>query len=167
VYVGLRNQLLTAKAETIGLNPAANEVWGVMMEARYSKAVASLVAVADGTVSFYFSNGGGILGLGPHPGPQRVGKELIVLAQQFVGQARPTTNFPLPQPGITSFYLLCGSSVLAAEAKTDDLRQGRHPLSRLFDKGQELISEIRVIEEKRSTGPAAPPPNSKQGGTER
>jgi hypothetical protein len=86
VYAGLRNGLLTAKAETTGLKPAANEVWGVMMEIGYSKAVASLVAVADGTVSLYFSNGGGIIGLGPHPGPQCVGKELIVLAQQFVAR---------------------------------------------------------------------------------
>jgi hypothetical protein len=110
VYAGLRSELLITKAETIGLKPAVNEVWGVMMETGYSKGVASLVAVADGTVSIYFSNGGGFIGLGQHPGPQRVGKELIVLAQQFVAQARPTTNFPLPQPGFTSFYLLCGSA---------------------------------------------------------
>jgi len=138
-----------------------------MLEAGYSKAVASLVAVADGTVSLYFSNGGGIIGLGPHPCPQRVGKELIALAQQFVAQASPTTSFPLPQSGITSFYLLCGTGVLVAEAKTDDLGRGHHRLSQLFHKGQELISEIRVIEEKRSARPAAPPPNSKQGDTER
>jgi len=161
VYAGLRNSLLTAKAETIGLKPAANEVWGVMMETGYSKAVASLVAVADGTVSLYFSNGGGIIGLGQHPGPQRVGKDFIALAQQLAAQAKPTTDFPLPQPDFTNFYPLSGSGVLCAEAKESDLGQGRHPLSRLFLKGHELISEIRVIDEKRSAGPGAPAPSSK------
>jgi hypothetical protein len=150
VYTKLRNQLLTGKAETIGLKPAANEVWGVMMEFGSSGGVASFVALADGTVSLYTSKGGAIIGLGPHPGPHRVGKELIVLAQQFVVQAKPTTNFPLPPPGITSFYLLCGTGVLVAEAKTNDLGQGRHQLSRLFDKGQELITEIRMIDQKQS-----------------
>jgi hypothetical protein len=148
-YVGLRNQLLTSRPEALGLRAAGNEVWGVIMETGYPEAVASLVAVADGTVSLYFSNGGGIIGLGPHPGPRRVGKELITLAQQFVGQARPTSTFPLPQPGFISFYLLSGSGVLVAEAQANELSQRRHPLSPFFYKGQELISEIRTIEEKR------------------
>ncbi len=161
MYAGLRNSLLTTKAEAIGLKPAANEVWGVMMETGYSKAVASLVAVADGTVSLHFSNGGGIIGLGQHPGPRRIGKEFIALAQQFAAQAKPTTDFPLPQLDFTSFCLLSGSGVLFVEANANDLGQGRHPLSRLFLKGHELITEIRVIDEKRSAGPGTPAPSSK------
>jgi hypothetical protein len=53
-----------------------------------------------------------------------------------------------------------------AEAKASDLGQERHSLSRLFHKGQELISEIRMIEEKRSAVPT-PPPKAKQDGAER
>jgi hypothetical protein len=157
---GERDSLIRIAAER-QTEGSATMVWGVMMETGYSKAVASLVAVADGTVSLYFSNGGGIIGLGQHPGPQRVGKDFIALAQQLAAQAKPTTDFPLPQPDFTNFYLLSGSGVLCAEAKESDLGQGRHPLSRLFLKGHELISEIRVIDEKRSAGPGAPTPRSK------
>jgi hypothetical protein len=152
VYTELRDQILKGKAENFGLKPAANEVWGVMMDVGTPNGVASFVALADGTVSLYTSNGGGVIGLGPHPGPHRVGKELIILAQQFVAQAKPTTNFPLPQPGITSFYLLRGTDVLVAEGKRSDLGQVHHPLLRLWLKWEELITEIRMVEQKVTGG---------------
>jgi hypothetical protein len=58
IYTKLRDHILTGKAaETSGLKPAANEVWGVMMEIGTSNGVASFVALADGTVSLYTSSG--------------------------------------------------------------------------------------------------------------
>jgi len=150
VYTGLRNMVFTTAPVSIGLKPAADEVWGVVMETGYPKAVASLVALADGTVSLYFSNGGGILGLGPHPEPNRLGKELIVSAQRFVSQAKVTKVYPLPQPTYTRFYLLTGNGVVTVEAKEDDLGNQRDALSPLFYKAQNLISAIHVVDEQRN-----------------
>jgi hypothetical protein len=149
-YAGLRNKVLTTKPAEIGLQPAPDEIWGVLVETALPEAVVSLVAIADGTVSLYFSNGSGIIGLGSHPGPQRVGRELIALARQFADRFLPTTRFPLPEQGATRFYLLSGAGVLEAEAQEDDLGHRRHPLSPLFYKGQELLSAIRIVEEQRS-----------------
>jgi hypothetical protein len=84
-YSGLRNMVLRTKPDSVGVKlKDAKEVWGVVMETGYPEAVASLVALADGTVSLYFSNGGGIIGLGPHAGPHRA-------AQSFLSQ--PHSNF--------------------------------------------------------------------------
>jgi hypothetical protein len=150
-YTDLRNMVLTTKPETLGLMPTASEVWGVLMETGHPDGVASLVVLADGTVSLYFSNGGGIIGLGPHLGPQRIGKELLASAQRFTMLANLTKDFPLPRPTFTRFYLLTGSGVLAAAAKEDDLGYQRHRLSPLFHKAHELISEIRIVDEKLRT----------------
>jgi hypothetical protein len=148
-YAGLRNMVLTTKPELIGLHPRENEVWGVVMETGYPSAVVSLVALADGTVSMYFSNGGGIIGLGPHPTPHRIGQELITLSQKFSSFAAATKAFPLPRISYTRFYLLTGAGVIFVEVKEDDLGNGRDVLSPLFYKAQELISSIRVVEEQR------------------
>ena len=162
MYTELRNMVLTTRPSALGLHSADNEIWGVMMETGFTNAVVTLVALADGTVSLYLSNGGGMIGLGPKPGPGRAGKELIALAQQFVVHATPTSSFPLPQPGFMQFYLLSGSGVLAAEANTNELAQGGQSLSPLFYKGQNLLYEIRMIEEEnRAAARPGPTPNSK------
>ncbi|MFZ5861871.1 MAG: hypothetical protein ACOYXR_03365 [Nitrospirota bacterium] len=155
-YSGLRNMVLTTKPEAVGLKPAASEVWGILMETGYPEAVVSLVALADGTVSIYFSNGGGIIGLGPHPGPQRAGKAFLALAQHYSKSATATKNYPLPNPTYTRFYFLTGSGVTTVEAKEEDFGYGRHPMSPLFHKGHELISEIRVVDEKLRAEQGAP-----------
>lgn len=63
----LRRRLLAARAAELGLVAGApTEAWGVLMETAYPDAVVTLVALADGTTSLYFSNGGGIIGAGAH-----------------------------------------------------------------------------------------------------
>jgi len=155
-YSGLRNMVLTTKPEAVGLKPSASEIWGIVMETGYPEAVVSLVALADGTVSIYFSNGGGIIGLGPHPGPQKAGKAFISLAQQYSKYGKPTEKHPLPETAYTRFYFLTGRGVTTAEAKEEDLGYGRHQLSPLFHKGHDLISEIRKVDEKLRVEQGAP-----------
>ena len=73
MYSGLREMVFSAKSEDLGLKapPDGPAVWGLVMETGYPEAVMTLVALGDGTVSIYFSNGGGIIGLGEHPGPRQ------------------------------------------------------------------------------------------------
>jgi hypothetical protein len=156
-YSGLRNMVLSTKSDSIGVKlKDTNEVWGVVMETGYPEAVASLVALADGTVSLYFSNGGGIIGLGPHAGPQRAAQSFLAASQQFSKQVQPTKSYPLPKPSYTRFYLLTGNGVLTTEAKEDDLGNNRHLLSPLFYKGHELISEVRAVDQKLRAEQGAP-----------
>lgn len=156
-YSGLRNMVLSTKPDSVGVKlKDTNEVWGVVIETGYPEAVASLVALADGTVSLYFSNGGGIIGLGPHAGPHRVAQALLAASQKYSIQTQPTKSYPLPRPSFTRFYLLTGTGALTAEVKEDDLGNNRHPLSPLFYKGQELISEIRVVDQQRRAEQGAP-----------
>jgi hypothetical protein len=72
VYRDLRQQVLTLDPAKIGLPSSdKNQIHGVLMETGYPEAVATLVTIADGTVSLYFSNGGGIIGVGQHEGRER------------------------------------------------------------------------------------------------
>jgi len=66
---GMREQALSLTAADLNLQPieARPHVWGAIMELGYARAVASLCAFADGTVSLYISTGGGIIGAGEQP----------------------------------------------------------------------------------------------------
>jgi hypothetical protein len=147
-YTSSRNTVFTKKPEAIGLKPAPGEVWGVLMETGYPNAVVTLVALADQTVSIYFSNGGDLTGLGTNPGPQKAGKEFISLAQQFAKSGTSATKYPLPEVACTRFYFLTDSDITTIEVKEKDLEDGKHELSPLYKMGHELLSEILAVDKK-------------------
>ena len=149
IYRDLRQQVFSLDPSKIGVNlSSSNSVWGVVMETGYPEAVVTLVALADGTVSLYFSNGGGIIGVGQHEGPRKASSEFLTFSNQFLGQALPTKTFPLPSQGNTRFYFLTSGGILTAESKEDDLGNNRLPLSPLFHKAQEVIAQARMVDEK-------------------
>lgn len=144
VYNGLRDQVLQLKADAIGqTDTAQSKVFAVLMETGYPEAVATLVAVGDGSASLYFSNGGGIIGGGEHEPVRKVCGEFLMLAQDFVSKSNTTDVFPLPRKGNVRCYLVTRGAVYTFEAPEDDLGYERHPCSPLFHKGHELIAAIR------------------------
>lgn len=150
VYNGLRQQLLTLDPKTIGLSPSANNrVWAVLMETGYPEAVVTLATIGDGTVSLYFSKGGGIIGVGQHEEARKAGLELISAAQAALESARQTDKFPLPENGHTQFYFMTFDGAYTANALEKELGNHHHPLSQLFYKAQDVITQSRLIDEKR------------------
>src|SRR5438105_3620414 len=77
-----------------GSNPGSSSLWGAMIETAYPEIVATLVALSDGTVSLYFSNGTAIIGAGTHEGPRRESGALLDLAPQFFKDCCATTEYP-------------------------------------------------------------------------
>lgn len=149
-FLKLRNMALSLDPGQLGLKPdASHPVFGVLMETAYDDTVVTLVAMGEGSVSLYLSNGGAIIGLGEHDGPRRACFSLLSLAQGFISQLRPTKEYPFPADGYTSFYFLTIQGVLTATAKQSDLENKRIPLSPLFYKAQEVITEARLVDEKR------------------
>ena len=150
IYVKLRNQALSVDPDQIGLKPdEANPIFGVLMETGYKDAVVTLSAMGEGSVSLYFSNGGGIIGLGEYDGPRTACFSFLSYARQFIPHLRSTKEFPLPQNGYTIFYFLTINGILTSSAKEADLGNNRLPLSSLFHKGQEVITQARLVDEKR------------------
>lgn len=143
-YTKLRDQALGVTATSLGLTGG---VHGVLMETGYPEAVVTLVAMADGAASLYFSNGGGLIGAGEHPGPAAAARALIAFVSDHLNALTPATTTPLPAPGRTRFHVLTDRGILAAEASEDDLGEGRHALSPLFYAAHELITEMRMVDE--------------------
>ena len=149
IYTGLRQQLLDLKPEAIGLAPSRkDEVWALLMETGYPEAVVTLATVGDGTVSLYFSNGGGIIGAGQHEEPRKACKVLLSVAPEFLKYARQTKDFLLPANGQTHFLFLTSGGIYVATESEDDLGNNKSPLSPLFYKAQDVITEARVADAK-------------------
>lgn len=116
------------------------------METGYEQAVATLVAVADGTTSLYFSTGGGIIGAGAHESVALASRQWLEAGAMFREQLHPVADPPLPAPGQTQFVAVTNDGLRAAVALEEDLGGNRRALSPLFSSAQEVITQVRLIE---------------------
>jgi len=147
VFHELRNMILSTDPKELGTSATDGPVWGLLMETGYSEGSFTLVALRDGTVSLYFANGGGMIGIGQHETPRRIAGELLALAPQYLSETSITTTYPVPTDGLTKFYFLTFDGVRTVEGKEDDMGNNRHALSPLFHKAHELIGAARELDE--------------------
>lgn len=164
-YTALREMFFKIKHEDLKLTLSQpDQVWGISMDAGDSQGfVYTVRALADSSVSLYFSNGSGFLGCGRHPGPRQAAQTWLAAAKDFIALCAPAAAHPLPHSGHIRFYLLSGKQILTVDAKEKDLTQRRHPFWPLFYQGHTVISEIRGLDEKRP-GPSQGAPTPANGG---
>ncbi|HET9085330.1 MAG TPA: hypothetical protein VFN41_13100 [Candidatus Limnocylindrales bacterium] len=149
IFADLRSMALTVDLAT--LHTPAEEPWSgagvAMMEIGMDRAVASIVAIADGTVSMYTSTGGGVIGAGEHAAVRAEAARFRTVIADARGVLTRSTDFPLPEPGEVRFQARIGDDGFSAAAPESALRGGRHPLSTVYAAGQDLLTEIRVASE--------------------
>ncbi len=147
VYTDLRQHVLSLTSDQLGVKDD-NLPLAVLMETGYPEAVATLVAVADGSSSLYFSDGSGIIGAGEYQEVRDQVLELLKIAQQHLGEMHAVTVFPLPKENHTRFYVVTGNGIYSEEALEESLGLEKHALSPVLHKGHQLIVHIRAAEEQ-------------------
>ena len=147
VFSELREQALRLTPDQLGeAVPAEAGILALLMETAYREAVATLVAVADGTTSLYFSNGGGFVGAGTHPTVAEASRLWLEAGGTFLPALSNVTEPPLPGVGTTQFVAVTPEGLRGAFAPEDDLGGNRHELSPLFHAAHEVITQIRLTQ---------------------
>ena len=149
VYLGLRNQILHLSRENCGLPATAgpSEPCAALMDWGVNNGTATVVAVAEGTVSIYLSSGGGSLGGGQgHAAIREAGRKFLNLAKESLPKMQKTMEYPLPGRGQVYFYVRTGVGVFTARTSQEELNSHSHPLRSLGDAAQEIITKYRQIE---------------------
>lgn len=151
-YLGLRNLALQSSPEKLAGSSAANSTLpcAVLMDWGVPSGTATVAAYSDGTASIYLSGGGGFLGGGQsHESIRQAASRTVEIAAELQPLMQSTTTFPLPQDGQITFYVRTAAGVFTATASEDDLRSHRSPFSKLSDSAQAIITEYRLIQEKK------------------
>lgn len=146
---GLRGQALAVMPAELGLTPtpALPNVCTGIMELGFEGGAATMVAVADGTASLYFSDGGGIIGAGRHESVRRAAERFLASAERSLGAMAPATDRASPAEGHARFFVRTYIGLMSADAPGEELATGSHPLSALFFQGRDLVSAIREVTE--------------------
>ena len=151
VYKGLRGQFLKFKPEEIGLekpDPGA-KAYGVLMEMGYDSGLASIISLSSGDASLYTGTGGGIIGGGGHAEVNRAARDFVSAAGKHLARTAATKEFPYAEVGRVRFYVLTLDGVYTAEASSEEMTDEKHPLHRLFRAGHEVITQLRLMQEKK------------------
>jgi hypothetical protein len=148
LYPELRRQGLDASREKFGL-PAksrSNEPWGVVMDWALGSGTATIVALSDGNASIYRSSGGGHIGGKSHDSIRKSAQKAVAVAGEFQSFVRANGDYSLPKQGTIIFYTLTDDGVFMESVPEEDLREHRHPLSKLGDAIQDIITQYSRIE---------------------
>ena len=157
IYSQMREQVLKITPDQLGIKLTDSKtLLAVLTETGYDRAVATLVTVADGTVSLYFSNGGGFIGAGQYDRPQKACESFIAFAKAYIGKAAFVKEYPLPSEGAVRFYFITSGGIFVLEEKENTLGNNQSPLSPLYFKAQEVITEARIADEKLRELKSAP-----------
>jgi hypothetical protein len=146
VYEGLRGQVLQLTAEQLGPEYADDPLLALLMEWLQGPATVSLVAVADGTTSLYFSTGGGIIGAGQHEAVAAASRTWLEAGIAHLDDLHPAAEPQLPAAGETQFVAVTPDGLRSASAIGGGLEDGRHALSPLWAAAQAVITQMRLVQ---------------------
>ncbi|NJM54678.1 MAG: hypothetical protein HC841_00995 [Verrucomicrobiae bacterium] len=148
VYSGMREMILTISPEKLPILKD-KPIYAVLVEMGRPGAAVTMMTVADGAASLYFSNGGGIIGLGEHENVRKESLEFIRLSSQFLPQMKKVSIYPLPKPDQTQFYIITPDGIYTHFAQDSDIEKQSHPLFPLWSKAQDVITQMRITDERR------------------
>ncbi|HEV2855282.1 MAG TPA: hypothetical protein VHC97_20980 [Thermoanaerobaculia bacterium] len=151
VYMDLRRKAL--EISPMHLGPAGDvkedEAYGLLMEMGIANTVMTLACFANGDASVYYKNGGGMVGGSSHEPVRKAAKDFVALAQKVLPRMKKTTDSPAPGPDSVRFYALTPKGVFTTETARQSLGEAQNALSALYYGGQEVVSQMRQVQEER------------------
>jgi hypothetical protein len=151
MYPRLRSLMLQGSRAKFSLGPTSKptEPWGVVMDWGVKNGTATVVAMSDGSASVYFSSGGGYIG-GQGQEPVRIAAQKAVeVARAVQSPEQSTSVYPLPEEHAVFFYLLTDAGVYMFRTSEQELNSSGHPLRKLGDAMQGVITEYRLWDQRK------------------
>jgi hypothetical protein len=151
-YLGLRSMVFDVEPLTLTFRPEAHVhgAWCSVVDFGQPTGTATLVCIADGTVSLYASKGGGVLGAGGHDAVWSTAVRLLETSGGAVPFLRVVDEPPaLPPSGRVRITVRTFDGMVSDEVSEETLQRGRHVLSPLYAAAQDVLTEVRLSSEPR------------------
>lgn len=152
VFAGLRKEALETSPMNVGMAGQIqdDQPYGMLMEMTIANSVVTLACFGSGDASVFYQTGGGMVGGISHEPVRKAAKEFVAQAQKVVARMKKTNEYPLPSPDSVRFYALTPKGVLTTETSRQSLSsESPNALSALFYSGQEVVSQMRQVQEER------------------
>jgi len=165
LYMDLRRQAIETDPKRLVLPSdfKADAPYGALMEMVVSNSTVTLACLADGDARVLYNTGGGMVGGVSHEPVRQAAREFVALAHKALPGMTKTTTYPTPGVDKVRFYALTRRGVFTTEADRQALGSRRSDLSSLYASGQEVVAQMRQVQEQKAQEssrslPSPPPP---------
>jgi len=149
IFTEMREMAFKITPEQINITDSKdNNTFALFMETGYPEAIMSLRCIGDSSISLYFSNGGGMIGIGEHEAARAEGLKLIEMANDYINKGKIVETNILPKYGETYFYIRTKLGNYLIQDIEDSLGNNKSEYSPLFYQAQNVITQARLIQEK-------------------
>ncbi len=150
-FLRLRQEALETPAASLGLpgELKPNEPFGIVMEMGIPSSVVTLACFANGDARLYYKTGGGMVGGISHEKVRRAAQEFTGLARKAMARMSRVTTFPIPPEDRVRFYVLTPRGVFTIQTDREALGEPGNELAPLFYSGQEVVTQMRLVQEER------------------
>lgn len=147
----LRELTLLSPPEHLGIGSGEDceRVYGVLVEWPVDEFTATIVALCDGNASLYTTSTFGIIGGFAHEPVRVAAIRLVKAAEDYYSDSHPTKEYPYPETNRVKLYLLTFQGVRVIDADLTALESRKSRYSGLFGLGQNVLTELRRITEKK------------------
>ena len=144
-YETLRSLALGFKAEELEeYMEYEDQVYLAVVDISTADGTATLICVIDGSVSLYFSNGGGVIGIGhAYEEVEQEGMSLLAGASEITHLLPIASDLDLPKNELTAVHLLTKDGVYKAEFDMYDDQNSEEHIQYLNYLIQRVLTAIR------------------------
>jgi hypothetical protein len=148
---GLRRMMLSTSPKEFGAKPTKDfpRVYATLMDWPIGDQIATVFSSSTGAASLYTTSAFGIIGGEGHETVMAAAKTLVKASDRHFAAASPTTEFPYPREGHVRFYLLTFDGVRVIDTDLASTTNGTGKYAELFGLGQAVLTELRLVTEKR------------------
>ncbi|MGY4539713.1 hypothetical protein ACVW0P_004152 [Mucilaginibacter sp. UYNi724] len=148
-YMGLRKQVLSLKPQDLKLNisPDKETAFCVVLEFGTNDGAATIISLLTGDASMYTSSGGGIIGGASHENVNKAAIAFVSSAQNYFTKMGPE-SMEIPKPNHIKFHILTNKGHYSFEGLESDITAEKSEWAEIFYKGNDVITQLRLINEK-------------------
>ena len=150
-FLDLRNMAFAVTPEQLQITLPTDQIkiYGVIMDWDLGDGTATFISFSTGDASMYLSSGGGLIGGGQHENVSTAAKAFIDKAQQYLDKTTKIDSTPLPDKNCVKFYFMTNKGKFTAQENLKNFDNSSSPWLPLFEEGNKVISELRLIQEKK------------------
>ncbi|MGB8169725.1 MAG: hypothetical protein WCF18_19645 [Chthoniobacteraceae bacterium] len=147
----LRLMMLTTPAAKTGEKPTKEfpRIYGILMDWPIGEQIATVLSTSTGAASLYTTSTFGIIGGEGHEAVRTAAMSFVRAADRFFDASTPASEYPYPTAERVRFYFLTFDGVRVIDTDLASIGNGTSKYAALFGLGQEVLSQLRLITEKR------------------
>lgn len=149
----LRIMMLTSDPKEAGLTREENSgnAYGIVMDMPIGEGqTASVLSFVTGDASLYTTSTFGIMGGVGHESVRKEARKFVREAEGFLNVGTKVEEFPYPDTETVYFYIITFDGVFRVESSISDIENGKTSLRHLFEAGQNVLTQLRLITQKGS-----------------